>query len=367
MRLLFVFPNFDVGGIELRAVTLIKALPDHWDVAIASIGGGTGAAASLGDHSRAHMVDIPKSNRWLPLRLSTIRRFILDHAPDIVVTHNWGSIEWALAARFAGVPVLHIESGFGPDEADARFKRRNIFRRLVLRGRKVQLAVPSSVLADIVRQEWHIEESSLHLVPDGIDVDHFQKATAAHSPWADDAERPLIIGTVAMLRQEKNIGRLLRAFGRIDRNMSVRLMIVGDGMMREELEREAQELGLKDSVYFAGFMDDPASAHALFDIFALSSDTEQTPNAVLQAMACGKPVVATKVGDLANMVSQDNQQYLVARDDELGFAERLLSLVLDSEKRASVGNANQRRAQDMFSGRQMTESYQRIMSGMAGR
>ena len=65
MRLLFVFPNFDVGGIELRAVTLIKALPDHWDVAIASIGGGTGAAASLGDHSRAHMVDIPKNNRWL--------------------------------------------------------------------------------------------------------------------------------------------------------------------------------------------------------------------------------------------------------------------------------------------------------------
>ena len=99
------------------------------------------------------------------------------------------------------------------------------------------------------------------------------------------ARRPdeLVIGTVAPLRPEKNIGRLLRTFATLDTSITARLVVAGDGIERRRLEGLAEELGITDRVVFTGQIT-PETVLATFDIFALSSDTEQMPNALLEAL-----------------------------------------------------------------------------------
>ena len=125
----------------------------------------------------------------------------------------------------------------------------------------------------------------------------------------------MVIGTVAALRAEKNIARLIRALARLPAAAPARLVIVGDGPERAALEALAVAEGVGGRVEFAGHCADPAPLYAGFDIFALSSDTEQMPLSVLEAMASGLPVAATDVGDVAAMLDAANRPYVVARED----------------------------------------------------
>ena len=121
-----------------------------------------------------------------------------------------------------------------------------------------------------------------------------------------------VIGTVAALREEKNISRLMHAFAMLPAG---RLVIVGDGPQRPALEALAASLGVAERVCFAGHHLDTAAFYAQFDIFALSSDTEQMPLSVIEAMASGLPVVSTDVGDVRLMVASENIPFVTGLDD----------------------------------------------------
>ena len=124
----------------------------------------------------------------------------------------------------------------------------------------------------------------------------------------------LTIGTVASLRPEKNLTRLIYAFHKTSRHVDCRLIIVGDGPERHRLDALVARLGLTSVVHFAGQVENPAPMYREMDVFALSSDTEQMPYTVIEAMAAGLPVVATDVGDIAQMVTLDNLPYVVHAD-----------------------------------------------------
>ena len=119
------------------------------------------------------------------------------------------------------------------------------------------------------------------------------------SPWPGDGP---IIGTVAALRAEKNLARLLRAFHLAVQDTPGRLVVIGDGPERAALEALASKLGVADRVFWAGHVPDPAELIKAFDIFAMSSDTEQMPISLLEAMAAGLPTAATDVGDIKQML-----------------------------------------------------------------
>ena len=123
--------------------------------------------------------------------------------PDLLVTSNWGSIEWALARIGTGVPHLHMEDGFGPEERARQLPRRVLARRLLLRRSTV--VVPSRLLWRVANEIWRLPRSNVRLLANGIDVDRF--ATARPHRGA----QPVVIGTVAALRPEKNLARLIRA------------------------------------------------------------------------------------------------------------------------------------------------------------
>jgi glycosyltransferase involved in cell wall biosynthesis len=190
-------------------------------------------------------------------------------------------------------------------------------------------------------------------VPNGIDLARFA-TDGAHRNAGE-----LVIGTVAALREEKNIARLVRAFATLP---SGRLVIVGDGPQRPALEALAASLGVADRVQFAGHHQDPSPFYAGFDIFALSSDTEQMPLAVIEAMASGLPVVATNVGDVPLMVAQENAIFITPLDDA-ALAGALAVMAGDRDTRQRIGLANLAKAQRDFDQAAMFDAHGALWRG----
>ena len=277
---------------------------------------------------------------------------------DRLVTSNWGSMDWAIANRMIRLPHLHTEDGFGPEEQDRQLARRALTRAIVLRHSDV--AVPSQTLLRIARAQWHLAPTRLHAIANGIDTARFAAAPPIADARLDALATGPVIGTIAALRPEKNLGRLLEAFALLRAHMPVRLVIVGEGGERAALEARAAALGVGGAVLFAGHSAAPERWMARFDVFALSSDTEQMPLSVLEAMAAGLPVVATDVGDVRLMVSAENLPFIVARD-AAAMAAALRRAVSTG---AAPGAANQARARAEFDQAAMVGRY-RALLGLA--
>ena len=279
------------------------------------------------------------------------RRLLHDWSPDVLVTHNWGSIEWAMANIPRIARHIHIEDGFGPDERGGQHWRRVLTRRLVLARSTVVL--PSRTLWRIATETWRLDPQRVRYVPNGVDLARFAGAVRP-------AGAEVVIGTVAALRPEKNLGRLLRAFRPLA--SSARLVIVGGGQERASLESLAAESGIAGRVSFAGQVDDPAPLYRGFDVFALSSDTEQMPLSVIEAMAAGLPIASVAVGDVPLMVSDANRPYVVAPGAD-SLAAAIAALAHDGGLRARVGAANRAKAEREFDQAAMIEAYARLFAG----
>jgi L-malate glycosyltransferase len=165
----------------------------------------------------------------------------------------------------------------------------------------------------------------------------------------------VVIGTLAGLREVKNLPRLVRAAAVV--SAPVRLVIIGEGPEKAAILADAMRLGFVNRLTMPGFLPNPARYVGLFDIFALSSDSEQFPISLVEAMAAGKPVLSTDVGDVAAMVSAENRDFIVPVNDEAAFAAKLSQLVSDPSLRASIGAANQSKAIAEFDEAKMVARY----------
>jgi glycosyltransferase involved in cell wall biosynthesis len=356
-HLMHVFPAFELGGAQARTAAWMNALGPAFRHTIVSINGRLDCRARLDPSLDVKFPAAPGAGMSLVPRVDAYRRFIRDAAPDVLLTNNWGSIEWTLAGRLAGgCRLLHVESGFASDEASSDYRRRALIRRLVLSGR-VGTVVPSRTLLGRAVSSWGLNPRKVHLVMDGIDTARFASA-AQRRP-----DRPVLtIGTVAVLREEKRLDLLIEAFARLLTDMPARLVIVGDGAQRPGLEAQAGRLQLGGHVQFTGAADAVEFIYPRFDIFALSSSTEQIPNSVLEAMAAGLPVAATAAGDVPLMVADENRPFVVPLGDVSRLAEALAVLGRDPGLRAAVGAANQRKAQARFDQAGMVEAYRTLLS-----
>jgi len=289
--------------------------------------------------------------------LMRFRRVLRELRPHALVTGNWGTIEWAMANALPVVRHIHTEDGFGPEERDRQLPRRVWTRRILLHRSTV--IVPSRTLWRIATEQWRLNPSRIRYIPNGIDLAHFQHATAAALP----GEGP-VIGCVAALRAEKNLGRLIRAFHLVVMEQPARLVIVGGGPERTALAQQAASLNIGQHVLFAGHEPDPAPLYRSFDIFSLTSDTEQMPMTVLEAMAAALPVAATDVGDIREMLAPENGAFIVPRDDR-ALADAFLALLRQPELRRSVGAANRARAERDYDQEVMFRAYAALFDGRA--
>lgn len=361
MTLLHVFPTFAVGGSQMRFAALANRFGRRYRHVIVAMDGCTDCRERLHSGLDLSFVDAGQRPRDT---LGTVRRFaalLKQVRPSRLITYNWGSIECAMANWPARVPHIHIEDGFGPEEAAGQLPRRVLTRRLVLRHSTVVL--PSQTLYRLALDVWRLPERVLRYVPNGVDCARFSRPGIKAFEW--DGEGP-VIGTLASLRPEKNLVRLIDAFAMLRRRMPCRLVIVGDGAERARLEAHAAASGFSADIRFTGQIADTERAYAGFDVLALSSDTEQMPTAVLEAMAAGLPVVSTKVGDVLNMVAESNRPYITPLDAE-SLANAIGTVLSEPGLARQIGAANQVEARRRYDQDRMFEAYDELFGGPTGR
>jgi glycosyltransferase involved in cell wall biosynthesis len=360
--ILQVFYTFDAGGAQVRFVQLANHFQNRYAHIVVAMDGRFGAAEKLIPNADVSLRTVPSVKGRILANRTPFRNVLKDINPDLLVTHNWGTMEWALADIPRLVPHLHIEDGFGPDETKTQLPRRVWTRRLALRNSLVVL--PSRNLYRIARQIWRLPEHCLRYIPNGIDCARFAVAPdpVRTSLWRGSGP---VVGIVCALRAEKNVARLIRAFGLAARDVDARLVVVGEGAERPALEGLVEELQLDDRVTFAGNTIDPERLYGAFDVFALSSDTEQMPYTVLEAMAAGRALAASNVGDIRHMVAPENQPFIVPCDDD-ALAGALIALLTDAPLRRRLGEANRARVRSVYDQESMFEGYAALYDQLIG-
>ena len=340
-HLVHVFYSFGVGGSQVRLTALINALGDRFSHTIVSLTGCVDALPLIEPGVDVTVAAPLPPTRGPLARLAQYRRRLDALKPDLLLTYNWGGMDFSIANIGRSTPHLHVEDGFGPEEIARQLQRRVLTRRLALF--RSELVAPSGTLNDIATRMWKLDRRRVHWIPNGI---------AARDGWSTDlasldlklpAGLP-IIAWVGALRPEKAPLRLLRAYAPV-KDKAV-LLIVGDGHERAEIEAEVHAGGCAN-VRLAGYRKDARDLIMQSDILALSSDTEQMPLAVLEAMDAGLPVVSTDVGDVRRMVAPINAPFVCS--DEPALADALSALVADPDLRRRIGEANREKCRADYS------------------
>jgi glycosyltransferase involved in cell wall biosynthesis len=355
--LLHVFSSFAVGGAQVRFAAIANRHPHAWRHAIIAMDGNLECRERLSPELDLVFPEIGIRKGDTIGNVTRIRGVLRDLRPHVLITGNWGTIEWAMANALPIARHIHTEDGFGPEERDRQLPRRAWTRRIFLR--RATVVVPSRTLCHIATEQWRLNPTRVRYIPNGIDLVRYASASAAMLP----GEGP-VIGCVAALRAEKNLGRLIRAFHHVVAEQPARLVIVGDGPERSMLEQLVASLGLASRVLFAGHVPEPAPLYRAFSVFALTSDTEQMPMTVLEAMAAALPVAATDVGDIKEMLAPENRAFIVPRDDR-ALADAFLALLREPGLRRSVGAANRARAERDYDQDVMFAQYAALFDGHA--
>lgn len=372
-HLLHVFPNFTATGPELRTVAMIGILGDAFRHSILSLDGRVEAAGRLPRNAPVRLLESPPRAGSLSTA-RRLRRVIRRERPDLLLTYNWAAIDALLAAaslRFR--PVVHHEEGFNEDEAE-RFKQRRVIARRLLLPRVHRLVVPSHRLERVATEIWRLDPRRIAFIPNGVPLATFDEAAAGR----DEIRRALgipagapVVGGVGGLRRVKNFHRLLEAAARVDPALGLHVLLVGEGAERAALEERAARPDLRGRVHLAGYQAAPAPFYRAMDLFALTSDSEQMPVCLLEAMAAGLPVVATDVGDVRPVLPPEQWDWIVPIVGSPGGEEwavaalaRLMAEALaDPAYRARLGAANRARAASTYSFEATCAAYRDLYLG----
>jgi glycosyltransferase involved in cell wall biosynthesis len=195
------------------------------------------------------------------------------------------------------------------------------------------------------------------LIRNGVDVARFRPDRNPQlRTMLGAAEDDLLCGYVGHLRPEKQLDLLVRAFAEA-RIPNGRLALVGEGCCRTELERLSRDLGIADRIVFTGHAVDTIPYYAAFDIFLMSSLTEQMPMSLLEAMACGLPALCTDVGDTRDMLGGGGPPVVVPLGALAEYVNCLRNLTGHPELRASLGEGNRKRCEALFSQERMAREF----------
>ncbi|WP_066969746.1 glycosyltransferase [Rhizorhabdus dicambivorans] len=364
-RILHCHSTFQLGGKEARAVRLMNAFGDAAEHVVLSAVPGALAARDAIDPGIgvAFPGDGAPSLQGKPGvgRYSLLARYMAGF--DLVLSYNWGAMDVVGARRlYAGLrrlpPLIHHEDGFNEDEAVRQKPARVWFRRAALPAVH-RLVVPSHRLEAIALDVWKQPTGRIERIPNGIRLPSEGELAAPLPIPGLAAGGGLVIGTVAGLRPVKNLPRLVRIFA-AGAPADARLVILGEGPDRGAIQAEAERLGVAGRLVMPGFVRDPVRHMAGFDIFALSSDSEQFPISLVEAMACGLPGLMADVGDIAEMTAPENRPFIRRCDDEAGLAAGLAQLAADPALRRAIGTANRAVALRNFAEEAMIERYRTL-------
>ena len=361
--------RFSVGGLENGIVNLVNRLPqDSWRHVIISLTDVDGAFCGRIARPDVEYVALNKAPGhafYLYPRLYGIFRRL---RPDIVHTRNLAALEACAPAWAARVPVrIHGEHGRDVQDLDGSSLRYQWLRR-AFRPFVSQYVAVSADLEHYLRELVGIPGSRIAQIFNGVDTATFRPAPQGRAaidgcPFHDPAL--WLVGTVGRMEKVKDQTNLARAFVRAldlhpQARERMRLIMVGDGSLRSEVEGILDEGGARGLAWLPGGRSDIPSVLRGLDCFVLPSLAEGVSNTVLEAMASGLPVVATRVGANGDLIEDGMTGRLVRADDSESLARGVLAYFDDSVTARRHGRAGRQRAEGRFSLERMVERYHRL-------
>jgi glycosyltransferase involved in cell wall biosynthesis len=365
-HLLHVFSTFVPAGPEVRTVRLINALGSKYRHTIVAMDGRTDARELLSKDVDVRLLDPPPRAGSVRTVLA-LRKLLKQTAPDLLLTYNWGAFDAVMAARSRGFKnVVHHEDGFTPDELDGFVERRVKARRFFLPGVAVVI-VPSKNLRNIAVTHWKLELDQVKHVANGVDLAAFSRRDG-NPTLRQKLEIPgaaPVVGGVGHLRPEKNYARLLHACENLCKDHGAHVVLLGEGPERPSLEKLAARPPLAGRVHLVGHQSSTAEWYRMFDLFCISSDTEQMPVSLLEAMASELPIASTEVGDIRNVLPGEQAGGLVVLEEDETVTVRNLGRALerfleDPEETRQLARGNRERVVETYSFEIMLAAYEAL-------
>jgi glycosyltransferase involved in cell wall biosynthesis len=335
IRLAQVIYALEIGGSEMLAWRIAKALNRERRY-ICSIYSAqeSGTLAHILPAEGISTKGFSRRSRFdLRLILRMTKLFRAERI-QILHTHHLGQLLYGgLAGRLAGARVVHTEHEYYTLKL---LRHRRLLR--VLSGLTDAVTAVAEPVTQFLRTEVGIPGKKLSTIPNGVDVIRFSTAKPTDRKALGWQETDVVIGCIARLEPEKGHAILLESFRQIHTMYPhARLLLVGDGTERSRLEQLSRQFGLKDSLFFTGIRRDIPELLATCDMVVLASVHEGLPIAILEAMAAGKPIVATRVGSIPQVVLNGKTGFLVQPEDPCELTKALKTLIADKLERQRLG------------------------------
>jgi sugar transferase (PEP-CTERM/EpsH1 system associated) len=365
LHVVHVVLSLDCGGLERIVLDLARKSPELGQRVSVICLERPGTLAAEVERAGATVICINKPPGRRPETVGKVREVLRQLRPDVVHTHQIGALLYSgPAAHEIRVPLIvhteHINQIAKHRTLDKRMKTRLLWW---IAGRyAARFFCVSEDIAEEVKLYGSVASHKARVVSNGVDTDRFRfrdGSAAIRESFGITSGEP-VIGTVGRLNEVKCQDVLIRSFARVrDRFRDARLLIVGDGPRRAELEALVASLGLEGATTFTGYQARPDQFLHAMDIFALTSRAEGLPLAILEAWAAGLPVVSTRVGGIPKVVEHGRTGLLIDPGDEDALTDALCGLLADPLLTRRLATAGQRRAEADFDTRRMAADYHR--------
>lgn len=360
LRIAYLIPALGVAGMEGVVVNLCNHLdPNNFQPMICTFEDGRELERAV-NADRVELLSLRRrfgNDPRIPLRLAG---WLRERKIDILQTNSWGPlVEGFLAARLARVPILvHAEYG----TIESRWRNRCV-QRFLWRAfdRVVAICQP---LARSLAETIRFPCDRIQVIPAGVDTERLRPSHVDKRDLRRDLGLPpdgLLLGMIARFVPLKDHDGVIRAVARLrEAGWDVRLALVGEGLLRGALEESAHALGVADRVHFMGLIPRVEPLLNALDMLISNSHREGMSITILEGMACGLPVVATKVGAAAELLADGAAGVLFPPQDTTALVTAISDLAQQPARRRLLGQAARQRAEAVFSITAMVDGYTRM-------
>ena len=345
LRIAHVVFSFDYGGLERRILRLIDGFtPLGAEFLIVSLRHSDGRFLPV-HHQVKHIVLNARPGLDLTA-VFQLTRLLKQHSIDIVHSHNWVSmLEGIVAGRLARTPVVvhgeHGASRFAPDQLSWK---RVLAQRVLARLAHAIIPVNENIRDRIV-DVWKLPAERCTVIRNGVDTEKF-------APKPRPRKKAFVVGSVSRLERIKNFPCLIKAVHALNqypKGRQYELIIVGEGSERNSLEKLIRDLGAASYVQLPGGSDSPEEWYSQFDAYVNCSYSEGMSNTVLEAMACGLPVVVSDVAGHREWIPETSTSLFFTSDSVVELCDALSTISLnETEQQAGAWN-NRHLVEDKFS------------------
>ena len=356
-RVLQFIPSFHQGGSERQAVSLTRLLKDDgtFDVCAATLNNegvlrGEFDEIGLGETPEFPLISFYNTNFVTQVRRCA--KYLRDNKIDIVQTHDFYTNVFGMAA--ASLALIPAKIASKRETGGMRSGTQDFIEKLAF-GRADAIVANSASVRDHLLTRG-VAEKKIHVIYNGIDLTRFENVAEDSNVTLEKYGLPTdenvrFITLVANLRHDvKNVPMLIRAAKRVtDKHKNAHFIIAGEGELESGLKQLAVELGVAENVHFIGRCTDVPELLAASYACVLTSTAEGFSNSILEYLAAGKPVVATKVGGAAEVIEDGINGFLVNSNDDIALAERLAVLLIDEKKALEMGEKGREIVRERFS------------------